>query len=102
MRRVHFATLNQDLSKIWNNRRVVKFKSIDTFQCKLTLKNICFLSKIHDTMIRNQKCASNSFLYYIGIFHLRRIEYYQTNYEEKRLFTSRLIEACGNGRSANQ
>ena len=57
---------------------------------------------ILDTMIRNQKCASNSFLYYIGIFHLRRIEYYQTNYEEKRLFTSRLIEAGGNGRSANQ
>ena len=54
------------------------------------------------TMIRNQKCASNSFLYYIGIFHLRRIEYYQTNYEEKRFFTSRLTEAGGNGRSANQ
>ena len=44
-------------------------------------------------MIRHQKCDSKSFLYYLGIFHSRRIEYYQTNYVKKRLFTSRFAEA---------
>ena len=34
------------------------------------------------TMTRHQKCASKSFLYYLGIFHSRRIKYYETNYEE--------------------
>ena len=44
-------------------------------------------------MIRHQKCDSKSFLYYLGIFHSRRIEYYQTNYEKMRLLTSRFADA---------